>query len=402
MGKTITAELWPFAIQHVATIYNTTKRRSRDYELSPREQFMGERSKLDHTDIHPLFCPVYVLDRRMQEGTSPPKWTKRTTQKVYVGHLHHYSKSVPMVWDPNTKLVSPQFHVMFDDNFDTVQALDPNIKKSDTMDCLFQTNRYLYDDPFGNEHIYLFTYGVANIHADNLTPTIETCQTSFTMTSSSEIQRNISAENTTQNKSILSMQDLMILHANHIYPQSHKYDFKAYKHLHDIDMQIHSIPKSPQQKAQEMELSDLHHEEFKIFALEYNIYNTEPTNEFDHYVNKLQKHNEYFDPGINDMFLNNLEPTFYAMQMQNPDVLTHAQMKRQVDANKFVEAQRPEIYGLMDINTFEFIPKINLPPRTRYLDLIWMYRRKERPDGSLKKYKACLCVNGSSQIQGID
>jgi hypothetical protein len=56
----------------------------------------------------------------------------------------------------------------------------------------------------------------------------------------------------------------------------------------------------------------------------------------------------------------------------------------------------------MDINTFEFIPKINLPPNTRYLDLIWTYRRKRRPDGSLKRYKARLCVNGSIQIQGID
>jgi hypothetical protein len=167
-------------------------------------------------------------------------------------------------------------------------------------------------------------------------------------------------------------------------------------------MQIHSIPKSPQQKAQEMELSDLHHEEFRIFALEYNTSDTEPSNQFDHYVNTLQKHNEDFDPGINDMFLNNLDPTFYAMQMQNPDVLTHAQMKRQVDASKFVEAQRPEIDGLMDINTFECIPKINLPPRTRYLDLIWTYRRKRRPDEFLKKYKARLFVNGSRQIQGID
>jgi hypothetical protein len=77
-------------------------------------------------------------------------------------------------------------------------------------------------------------------------------------------------------------------------------------------------------------------------------------------------------------------------------------MKRQVDAHKFVEAQQPEIDGLMDINTFEFIPKTNLPPRTRYLDLIWTYRRKRRPDGSLKKYKARLCVNGSRKIQGID
>jgi hypothetical protein len=222
------------------------------------------------------------------------------------------------------------------------------------------------------------------------------------MTSCSETQRNISADNNTQNKSILSMQDLMILHTNNIYPQRNKNDFKAYKHLHGIDVQIHSIPKSPKQKAQEMELSDIDHEEFKIFALEYSTYNTEPTNECDHYVNTLQIHNEDFDPGISDMFLNNLDPTFYAIQMQNPDVLTHAQMKRQVDANKFVEAQRPEIDGLMDINTFEIIPKINLPPRTRYLELIWMYRRKRRPDGSLKKYKACLCVNGSRQKQGID
>jgi hypothetical protein len=41
------------------------------------------------------------------------------------------------------------------------------------------------------------------------------------------------------------------------------------------------------------------------------------------------------------MFLNNLDPKFYAVQMQNTDVLTHAQMKRQVDANKFIEAQPP-------------------------------------------------------------
>jgi hypothetical protein len=144
----------------------------------------------------------------------------------------------------------------------------------------------------------------------------------------SKTQQNMSADNTTQNKFILSMQDLMILHANHRYPKSHKDDFKAYTHLHGIDMQIHSIPKSPQQKAQDMELSDLHHEEFIIFALEYNTCDTAPSNQFDHYVNTLQQHNEDFNPGINDMFLNNLDPTFYAMQMQNPDILTHAQMKR--------------------------------------------------------------------------
>jgi hypothetical protein len=191
---------------------------------------------------------------------------------------------------------------MFDDNFDTVKAPNPNIKQADTMDRLFKTNRYTYNDLFGNEHTYIFSYGGADIHPNNLTPTIETLKASFTMTPCSDTQRNNSAKNNPQNKSILSMQDLMILHANNIYPQSNKDDFKAYKHLHSIDMQIHSIPKSPNQKAQEMEISDLHHEEFKIFAVEYNISSTEPNNELDHYINTLQRRNEDFDPGINDMF----------------------------------------------------------------------------------------------------
>jgi hypothetical protein len=166
----------------------------------------------------------------MQEDTSLTKWTKRTTQNVYVGHLHHYSKPVPMVWDPTTKLVSPQFHVMFDDNFDTVQAPDTNIKQVDIMDRLFKTNIYTYDDPFGNGHTYILSHRGEDIHPENLTPTIETCQASFTMTPCSDTQQNNSTENNPNNQSILSMQDLMILHANNIYPQSRKYYVKSYKH----------------------------------------------------------------------------------------------------------------------------------------------------------------------------
>jgi hypothetical protein len=77
-------------------------------------------------------------------------------------------------------------------------------------------------------------------------------------------------------------------------------------------------------------------------------------------------------------------------------------MKRQVDVDKFIDAQHPEIEGLQEIETFEYIPTSKLSQKIRYLDLIWTYRRKRHPDGSLKKYKARLCVNGRRQIQGID
>jgi hypothetical protein len=56
-------------------------------------------------------------------------------------------------------MASPQFHVIFDDNFNIVQAPDTNFKHTETMDRLFTTNSYKYDDPFGNEHTYVFSYG---------------------------------------------------------------------------------------------------------------------------------------------------------------------------------------------------------------------------------------------------
>jgi hypothetical protein len=119
-------------------------------------KIMGERSKLDQNDTHPLFCPVNVLDSRMQKGTSPPKLTKLATQKVYVGHLHHYSKSVPMIWDPKTKLVPPQFHIMF--VIDAVQAPDPNVKHTDTMAAYSKQIAINTTIPSEmNTHIYFLT-----------------------------------------------------------------------------------------------------------------------------------------------------------------------------------------------------------------------------------------------------
>jgi hypothetical protein len=111
----------------------------------------------------------------------------------------------------------------------------------------------------------LFSYGGVYTNPDNLTPNIKTCQESLAMTSTrddhhSATQAKESTKNPHNNKYILSMQDLVILHANKMFPQNSKDDFKAYTYLHGIDMQIHSIPNPPKQKAQDIRLSDLHEE----------------------------------------------------------------------------------------------------------------------------------------------
>jgi hypothetical protein len=105
-----------------------------------------------------------------------------------------------------------------------------------------------------------------------------------------------------------------------------------------------------------MGLLDLHVEEFKLFSMEYNNDhdNDAPNTDIEYFVPTLEHQKQDYDPGTNDMFLNNLDPTFYAMQVQNPDVLTHTQMKRQVDTDNFFDKQ---LEGLQEIETFEYIPK---------------------------------------------
>jgi len=49
-----------------------------------------------------------------------PKWKSHAYCGVYVSHSNHHASNVMLVWNPKTKLVSPQYHIVFDKEFTTV------------------------------------------------------------------------------------------------------------------------------------------------------------------------------------------------------------------------------------------------------------------------------------------
>ena len=79
--------------------------------------------------FHTIFCPIYALAAWLQSdgGVGPPKWEPRLHIVVYLGHLPFHSGSVALVWNPNTGRVSPQYHVVFDDDFSTVPYMEAGI-----------------------------------------------------------------------------------------------------------------------------------------------------------------------------------------------------------------------------------------------------------------------------------
>ncbi len=87
------------------------------------------------------------------------------------------------------------------------------------------------------------------------------------------------------------------------------------------------------------------------------------------------------------------------------DILTHGQLlklKDDKERQKFFEAQVPEIEGLEEMECFSYHRLSSLPKNTKLLRAVWTYRRKRRPDGTVLKYKARLCADGSQQKKGID
>ena len=49
-----------------------------------------------------------------------PKWEPRSRLGIYVGHSPSHAGSVALVLNPKPGLVSPQYHVIYDDQFTTV------------------------------------------------------------------------------------------------------------------------------------------------------------------------------------------------------------------------------------------------------------------------------------------
>ena len=110
--------LWPYAMRHANDVANTMPRKGED--RSPLEKFSGVpvRPKLCH--FHAFGCPTYVLDNALQSGQGVPKWKQRARLGIYLSPSPNHARTVALVLNPCTGHVSPQFHIKFDDFFESV------------------------------------------------------------------------------------------------------------------------------------------------------------------------------------------------------------------------------------------------------------------------------------------
>ena len=84
------------------------------------------KTKSDHRDLqraHVWGCPVYFLEPALQDGKKIHKWQPHARLGIFVGFSHVHSSLVLLVLNVVTGKTSPQYHVVFDDKFSTVNLL---------------------------------------------------------------------------------------------------------------------------------------------------------------------------------------------------------------------------------------------------------------------------------------
>jgi hypothetical protein len=88
------------------------------------------------------------LDPRLQDGKKIPKWNKRSRRAQFLDYSPEHSSSVALVRHLQTNHVSPQFHIIHDDNFETIINDEPmNHELTDVLiNELFENSREIYSE----------------------------------------------------------------------------------------------------------------------------------------------------------------------------------------------------------------------------------------------------------------
>jgi hypothetical protein len=81
---------------------------------------------------------------------------------------------------------------------------------------------------------------------------------------------------------------------------------------------------------------------------------------------------------------------------------TQTQAMNSPNADEWNKAAHLEVETLENIKAWSLFRRIDVPSNKKVLPMKWDFRLKRYPDGLAKKFKACYCVRGDRQVEGVD
>ena len=385
----LSIHLWPYAFRHANEVFNTLPYHQDG--ASPLERFnnVAVSPKIRH--FNAFGCPAYVLDNKLQGNQSLPKWQQRARLGIYLGPSPNHSRSIGLILNPRTGHGSPQFHVKYDNFFETVRKSN----KDNHWDApkplwlsLAQFDKDKTKTITGHE---ISTRNIWDLNSSSLSrrtlqqPPMPTQP----QTNSEDFFPSEESTNTMDNPTLVQPAEQEMPLENE----------GAQHNEHEIQPQDTQLPQEQPIPIQQTRsgrtikptqrfLESTQQKQSGIVAWEVLL--DQDSSEKIPTAKEQYQLQQYYENPI-------------AFAAAGHDVLRFREALKASDRNKFLEAMDQEIGSHDERQNWKVIPLSQVPKGTKLIDTVWTFARKRKLDTrEIYKWKARLTVHGGQQIHGIN
>jgi hypothetical protein len=351
-------QLWPYAIRSACLSLNATPRMKDHKKRSPDELFHGTTISTNPKHWKHPFCPAYVLDKNLASGKHLSKWKNRSRVGMYLGQSPLHARSVSLILDLTTGLVSPQFHVQFDCNFDTVKQIYADDKEHTSI-WKNKAGLTTKDATDGDNSTKMSAAKKKNTNTKS--PAIPLQTVPATAMNPETTENPMATTETGEGNTIVIDEPVELPRTAPTAPTVRR----------------SNRPKKAVDRLIEAMCSEMTKEDGigEIFCFKAQCPDDEQIDAF---------------------------ADILAMKAKaDPDTLYLHEARKQPDWSEFEEAMQMEIEQQVNLGIYEIVETSTVPEGATILNAVWQLRRKrDARTGAIKKYKARCNIDGSKMKQG--
>ena len=370
--------LWPYAIRNAAYVYNNMP--NTHHDISPIEVFSRSEVSPNLKHHHTFGCPVFALNNALQSGKSQPRWTSRARVGINLGHSPRHSPSVSLVLNTDTGLVSPQYHVQFDELFDSLRKSQAQAQPFSQ----WQFNAGLRDVQQNKHDIFKYDNVSDPLSSHTYERTREDTNQPITAPSAPTNDSNADSNNFTTTA-----------------PEQDVFDNPTSELPSPVEPT--ATPSPP------------YHTMRGSFSEPPPAINPAPSRfgRVRRFTPRMQAYQEQINSANLAVYEERDDTAIFDDPMQfhpvamaatsNPDTMYFDQGMRQPDSEQFVHAVIKEVNDHISRKHWELVPRSAVPKDVAILPSVWSLKRKrDIKSRQVYKWKARLNVHGGRQVHGIN
>ena len=392
-------DIWPFAMDYAVYLYNNMPKR--DLKIAPLELFSN--TKIDPTHLrrlHVFGCPTFVLDPKLQDGKKLPKWNPRSRRGQFLGYSKEHSTTIGQILNLRTGYITPQFHVVYDDFFQTAHneaLIDGNMLPFDEIEWenLFrdQRERYIEEDldefPELNDE-WLDQNEIDQQNHENR----------------HRFERNVGrppgqVAPVEREPIPIPVQE----QPQHIQAINEEDDEEEELPVEQVEQPVEQplpLRRSQRQRRpnpryvntnRKVRMNDMNQQ--YLMNLDWSmLLQTVKSKDLMNMICLMEQHT---DPITN--MVEEWHPMLLSTMANANDNPTYHQAMNGPDRQGYEDAMDIELETLQGKDSWDVVQRTS---EMNVLDSTWAFKCKRYPDGSIRKLKARFCVRGDQQIEGVD